>query len=181
MNKKVAQEHTDLRTLVRHYQTLANAHQIEEIMTLFTKGARFEMVGQGTLIGVEAIRALHEYDKGINTWIEFQNIQGDGLTVTCECIEENDWLKAAGMGLILYPKVEFVFTKSGQIKAIISVLSEEQKTAMQSVLASFIPWLKKYRPYICAGLFNSSGEFFYTEINGRQVVDLLLKWAEEKS
>lgn len=162
--------------LVNDYAERANAHDIPAIMEMFAEDAQFELVGQGTLPNLDAIRALHEYDKALQTTLTLQNCAADGLTVTCEMVENNDWLDAAGVDEIFYPSAVFTFSEAGLIQRIAATLSPEDGAAMGAVLAEFIPWLMAERAAESAPLFDANGQFVYSEANGVLVVDLLREW-----
>jgi hypothetical protein len=109
------------------------------------------------LPNLEAIRAIHEYDKGIQARLTFENCLADGLTVTCEGTEQNKWLSTAGLGDVFYPSSIFTFSEAGQIQKIVTTISSEDGAAMGGVLAEFIPWLMVERPQESAPLFTSEG------------------------
>lgn len=170
--------------LTKDYFRKANAHDIPAIMRMFGEDARmrmfaedsqFELVGQG----LEAIRALHEYDKALQTTLTLQNCAADGLTVTCEIVERNNWLDAAGLDEIINPAV-FTFNEAGLIRSISATLSPEDGAAMGGILAEFIPWLNAERAAASAPLFGPEGQFIYSEANGRLVVKLLKEWQGAK-
>lgn len=162
--------------LVNAYAERANAHDIPAVMRMFAEDAQFELVGQGTLPNLAAIQALHEYDKGINTMITFHDCSADGLSITCQAREQNDWLEAAGLGEITYSSSVFTFTEAGRIQRIVATASPEDGAAMGGVLAEFIPWLLTERPERSASLFDANGQFVYSEASGILVVDLLREW-----
>lgn len=166
---------------VKAYEAAHNAYDVEATMALFAKDAVFELVGQATLPNLEAIRAIHGYDRGIQAQVTFQNCVADGLTVTCEAVEQNDWLSTAGLGGIFYPSSVFTFTETGQIQKIAATLSPEDGAAMGGVLAEFIPWLMTERPEEAKSLFTPEGVFIYSEVNGVLVIDLLAQWRAENS
>lgn len=170
--------------LVNDYGERANAHDIPAIMRMFAgdaqmrmfaEDAQFELVGQGP----EAIRALHEYDKALQTTLTLQNCAADGLTVMCETIERNNWLDAAGLDEIFYRSV-FTFNQAGLIQSITATVSSEDGRVMDAVLAEFIPWLKAERAAESAPLFGPDGQFIYSEVNGRLVAQLLKEWQGAK-
>lgn len=170
----------DVLALTQEYVRKIDAHDIEGVMAMFAADAQFEMVGQGTLPNLDAIRALHEYGKGIQNTLTLQNCAADKLTVTCELVENNDWLDAAGLDEIFYPSAVFTFNEAGLIQNISATLSSEDSAAMGGVLAEFIPWLMAERPEESAPLFGPDGQFIYSEVNGRLVVQLLKEWQGAK-
>jgi hypothetical protein len=170
----------DMIEQVKAYERAHNGYDVDATMALFAENAVFELVGEDTLPNLEAIRAMHEYDKGIQAQITFENCLADGLTVTCQVKEQNQWLSAAGLGEIFYPSSRFTFDEAGQIEKIVTTISAEDGAAMGSVLAAFIPWLMQERPEQSKSLFMPEGTFIYNETNGVLVIDLLAQWQSER-
>ena len=56
----------------------------------------------GMLEGKDAIHAIHEYDRALNTVLDFVNCTEEDRVATCQTIEKNDWLLAAGIESIRY-------------------------------------------------------------------------------
>lgn len=170
----------DYVTMVQAYQEAHNAYEIDTVMDMFAEDAVFELVGQGTLPNLDAIRAIHEYDKGIQSTLSFENCITEARTVTCEATETNNWLEAAGMGEIFYSSTSFTFTEDGKIAKISASLSPEDGQGMGAVLEQFVPWLFAERPEESSSLFTAEGVFIYSEPNGHLVVDLLEDWRATK-
>ncbi len=162
------------------YEAAHNAFDVDAAMALFADDAEFELVGQGTLRGLTAIRALHEYDRGIRAQVTFRDCRPGGATVTCVADEANDWLAAAGLEALVYPSSVFTFDDRGRIRRIAATLSPEGAAAMGAVLADFVPWLMAERPAEAGVLFSPEGQFIYSEANGRLVVALLGEWRGAK-
>ena len=165
---------------VKAYERAHNNNDVAAAMAMFADDAVFELVGQGTLPNLEAIRSIHDYDKGIQAKITFENCSADGLTVTCQVKEHNQWLDTAGLGEIFYLSSRFTFNEDGQIQKIASTLSAEDGEAMGGVLAEFVPWLMQERPEETKSLFMPEGTFIYSESNGVLVVSLLAQWQAER-
>jgi hypothetical protein len=163
----------DALALVADYSGTANAHDIDGVMAMFAEDAQFELVGQGTLPNLQAIRALHEYDKCIQTAITLQNCAAGGLTVTCEIVETSDWLDAAELDEVFYPSAVFAFNEDGRLQRITAALSPEDGAAMGGVMSEFMPWLMANRAEQAAPLFGPEGQFIDGEANGKLVVLLL--------
>jgi hypothetical protein len=161
---------------VAAYEEAHNADDVEKAMAMFAREAVVEMVGQGTLSDLEAIRAIHEYDRSISARLRFENCTAEGLTVACEVREQNEWLNAAGLGEIFYPSSVFTFNGAGEIQKITATISPEDGAAMGAVLAEFIPWLLDERPSKSTRLFTPERQFIYSEANGNLVGDLLSEW-----
>ncbi len=170
----------DYLAMVKAYERAHNAYEVEAVMGMFAEDAQMEVMGLGVLPNLEAIRAIHEYDIGIHAQLTFQNCSVDGMTVTCEVQERNDWLDAAGLEDIYYPSAVYTFTPQGRIQKIVSTMSDDSGAALGGTMAEFIPWLMAERPDESAPLFGPEGQFIYSEGNGRLVVGLLQEWQTEK-
>ncbi len=164
---------------VKAYEDAHNKYDVTAVMALFADDAVFELVGQGTLPNLDAIRAIHEYDKAIHAQIDFQSCIAAGNQVTCAVVEQNEWLKIAGLEDIYYPATVFTFTKSGKIQKIAATISTDDGAAMGTVLADFILWIMAEQPNAATDLFTSEGVFIYNGTNGTLVLDLLAQWRAE--
>lgn len=165
----------DLLSLVQAYQQAKNNQDVEALAAMFAGDAEFELVGMGTMVGSEQIRALDEYDVGINTWLEFSNCTEEGNTVTCDVVETNDWLDAAGLSENRYTSSVFTF-EDGLITNISATLSPESAQALGQVLQAFTPWIAQNHPEAMPTLFTSENQFIYSRENGVLVVSLLREW-----
>lgn len=165
---------TDLLAIVQQYQILHNLEMTDETMALFSEDAEFEIVGQGVL-PYPAIRAIHDYDRGINTRLAFINCEVEDNTVTCQTVEFNGWLEAAGLQPIFYTSSVFAFD-GDKIARVTATMSAESAQALNQTLAAFVPWLMQARPEEASLLFSPEGLFIYSEENGERVVSLLYEW-----
>ncbi|MCK6579510.1 MAG: hypothetical protein L6Q98_15560 [Anaerolineae bacterium] len=160
--------------VVRNYQTLHNSGQIEAVMDLFTSNTAFELVGQGTLRG-QTLRAIHEYDIGINSRLAFINCEIEANVVTCQAVEFNDWLEAAGLQPVLYTS-SIIMVDDARITRMSATMSAESAQAIGETLRVFIPWLMENHPNAATSLFGSDGMFIYSQANGELIVQLLQEW-----
>ncbi len=169
----MAQE--DLASLVKAYLEAKNNRDLDAVLDMFADDAEFELVGMGTLVGKDQIRTLDGYDVGINTRLEFSHITQEGNTVTCQLVETNDWLAAAGLREVHYPRSVFTF-EDGLIARITAEPSPESAQAMRQVLRAFVPWIAQNHPEAMPVLFTPNNQFIYSEKNGLLVVSLLREW-----
>ncbi len=165
----------DLLSLVQAYQEAKNRQDVEALAAMFAEDAEFELVGMGTMVGREQIRALDEYDVGINTRLEFSNCVQEGNRVTCDVVETNDWLDAAGLSENRYTSSVFTF-EEGLITRISAALSPESAQATGQVLQVFAPWIAQNHPEAMPKLFTPENQFIYSRENGVLVVSLLREW-----
>lgn len=175
-----AQPASELIDAVKAYEAAHNAYAIDESLSMFAEDAVFEIVGLGTLETLEAIRAIHEYDKALETQLTFKDCTAAGLTVTCAVTEKNEWAAAAGLADYFYPSSVISFTSDGKIQKIVATMSAEDQEAIAGVLNEFIPWLAANHPDATQKLYAAEGVFIYSESNGVLVVDLLHQWHQEQ-
>lgn len=165
----------DLVGLVMAYQEAKNRQDVDAVQAMFAQHAVFESVGMGTMAGKEQIRALDEYDVGLSTKIEFKDCVQSGNTVTCEVVETNDWLHAAGLKELAYPSSVFTF-EDGLIVQIAAALSPESAQAMEQVLRAVVPWIRQHHPEAVPLLFTPENRFIYSRDNALLIVSLLREW-----
>jgi hypothetical protein len=170
-----AAAHQDLVSLVQAYQAAKNNQDVDAVAAMLAEDAEFEMVGSGTLVGREQIRALDEYDVGINTQLEFSSCTQAGTTVTCDVVETNDWLDAAGLSENRYVGSAFTF-EQGLITRIAASLSPESGQAMGQIFQAFVPWLAQNHTEAMPTLFTPANQFIYSREKGVLVVSLLREW-----
>ncbi len=107
-------DYINLINLVESFQEVFNRHDVDDILTMFSKDAEFEIVGQSKLTGKQQIRNIFDYDVGVNTELKFINCKSEGNSVHCQILEQNDRLDAIGISELEYASCTFVF-KDGLI------------------------------------------------------------------
>jgi len=165
----------DLVSLVQAYQDAENSHDLDAIMTMFTDDAVFELVGMGKLVGPEQIRAIHDYDAGLHTELNFYNCSAEGNTVTCEVTERNDWQRAAQIPEYHYSSSVFTF-QDGKIQSIIATMSPESAQTLGQTMQAFNQWAMANRPDEVAKLLDENGQFIYSHESAPIVVGLIEEW-----
>jgi len=165
----------DLVSLVKAFQDVANRHAVERVMAMFADDAEFEMVGLFTLVGKQQIRAIFEYDAGVNTELQFINCTSEGNTVTCQLVECNDRLEATGISKLHHTSCVLTF-KDRLIKKFTATLPAESTQTIGEMWQAFLPWIAKNYPADYSRMFTPEGRFIYNRENGERVVPLLKEW-----
>lgn len=165
----------DLVSLVKGFQGVANFHAVERVMAMFADDAEFEIVGLFTLVGKQQIRAIFEYDAGVNAELQFINCTYEGDTVTCQLVERNDRLEATGISELHYPSCVLTF-KDRLIKKFTATLPAESARTIGEMWQAFLPWIAKNYPADYSKMFTSEGRFIYNRENGERVIPLLKEW-----
>ncbi len=169
----------DLINSVKAFERSANRHDVDAVMAKFAEDAEFEIVGQVTVKGKKEIRQIFEYDVGVNTELQFFDFKSEEDTVTCQVVERNDRLKAAGFDKVLYPSCFIVFRDQLIQKFSISPDAESARS-FGEVVRSFLPWVQKNYPNDYSRLFTPEGRFIRNRENGERVVFLMKEWRTSK-
>lgn len=103
--------HQNNKSIVKTYEALHNAHDIEKTMLLYHDDIQFELTGTWIKSGKSEIRALAEWDSALNSVLKFEAIDVKGDSVFCRVIEKNDWFKAVGIEQIIHDTTIFILEK----------------------------------------------------------------------
>jgi len=165
----------DLLGLVQAFQDVANRHAVDTVMGMFADDAEFEIVGLYTVVGKQQIRAIFEYDAGVNTELQFINCTSEGDTVTCQLVERNDRLKVIGISKLQYTSCVLTF-KDRLIRKFTVTPPAESARSIGEIWQAFLPWLGRNYPADYSKMFTPAGRFIYNRENGERVVPLLKEW-----
>ena len=165
--KQIVQEHINAK----------NAHQVSVSMQYIADDAVLEIPGLEMIItGKEERRRVAEYDSVLHTILTPSEFTVHGDTVFCSIIERNDWLEAAGIPAIYYPRTMHV-VKDGKIVYSGGRMADSSAAEIGNVLGRFVPWANENRPEEMAQMM-AGGRFVYNPRNGETVVGLLHQWRE---
>ncbi|GBD87937.1 hypothetical protein BMS3Abin03_01871 [bacterium BMS3Abin03] len=159
------------------YISAHNSHNVSKTIKCFSNNATFELPGQDTLLGIDKILSLEEWDAALNSNLKVSSFveRGDTLIVN-SIIERNDLFKNMGIDSVVYnPGTRIVF-KDGLIKAIKpSPLLQESRERIINKLQMFMNWAKLVRPDELKVLL-PDGKFIYKKKNAIKWVTLLKEW-----
>ena len=161
----------DLLSLVKTFEDAANRHAIDEIMTMFSDDAEFELVGLARLVGKKEIRAIFEYDAGVKGEIHLINCTAGTDTVSCQLVESNDRLRVAGLDKLLYPSCMLSFTNN-LIRSWRAVPDPEPARALAQFWGPVRLWMAENHPADYARIFTPEGQFIRNRYNGERAVQL---------
>jgi hypothetical protein len=161
----------DLLTIVEAFEDAANRHAIDEIMSMFSDDAEFELMGLARLVGKMEIRAIFEYDAGVKGEIHFINCITKKGTVNCQLVEHNDRLRAAGLDKLLYPSCVLSFTNR-LIRSWQAVLDPEPVRTFDQFWGAVRLWIAEHHPADYARIFTPEGSFIRNRDNGERAVQL---------
>ncbi|MHB1007617.1 MAG: YybH family protein [Chloroflexota bacterium] len=164
-----------LTALVELYQDAVNHHDLATIMSLYGDDVAYELVGQDLLTGKERLRAYHDYEAGIGSTVTIEGCKAEGDSIVCRMRECNQWLVAAGLPPIEYPRVEFSFDGT-QIRRLVLEMTEETLHQVGEVMQAFMPWALSSHPREAESLFSAAGEFIYSRESGELALRLMKEW-----
>lgn len=159
---------------VKTFQKVHNSHNVEKELSFFADDVTFEIVAYGTTEGKEQLRRGIERQAIFNSYLTFTDCKESGNTVTCKVMEENDLLKAAGIGPVHYDLSQYAF-EDGLIKAMRARLAPESDNVLRAFRASFSKWASEKRPQEWAQL--RAG--LVTKENVSTWLRLALEWQAE--
>ena len=133
----------DLLQRVADYEDACNRHDVDAVLSLYAKDARLEFGPLGAIEGKDRIRGIHEYDRAIDTELQFENCTVEYRTVTCRAVENNQWLVAAGLEPLMYSTSIFTFNRQGQIETTIDVTPITKMPAIGMTSMRFCRFMRK--------------------------------------
>ena len=161
----------DRLSVVEAFQDAANRHAIDEIMAMFADDAEFELEGLARLVGKKEIRTIFEYDAGVKGEIQLINCTAKTDTVSCQLVERNDRLRAAGLDRLLYPSCVLSFTNK-LIRSWRAVPDPEPARAFDQFWGAVRLWISEHYPADYARIFTREGRFIRNRDNGERAVQL---------
>ena len=161
--------------LAKRYPVIYNTHNVEEIVSLYTDDAVFEVVGQFSLSGNNQIHGITKYDSVLNISMSIGDIEARGDTVICSLAETNDWLKISEIGEANYTVI-FIF-EDGLIKHLRAEAKPETQQAFGKVLSPLMEWAKENKKDLLTEMM-PEGRFIYNAENARKILALLRSWID---
>ncbi len=162
---------TEAERRVRAYESAANEHDVDTVMSLYHEDIRFQAVGAFEKTGKEELRNLAEYDSVVNTHLVFSDLAVSGDTVRCRVKERNDWFLLAGVEEVEYDEARLIF-RDGSIAEIAAKPSDESARAIGEVLGAIVGWASENRSGDLAQLM-PAGVFVYTAESAEKWLSLL--------
>jgi hypothetical protein len=149
---------SDLLDSVRAYQEAANRHDWSAVRPLMAENAVIELGGDLAIVGRDNARALHEWERAMETRITYSACAASGQAVTCEASEENDFLRVAGLGPITYRASTIVF-ENGRVVRMKATLSEESARVVSEYMQPFLAWASESAPNAVHAFLADDGTF----------------------
>jgi hypothetical protein len=155
-------------------QAAHNNGDVEKELSFFDDDVRCEFGESIALEGKEQLRNAVRQNALLNSRMTFSDCKERGNIVTCKVKEQNDMLRAAGIGPAYYEFSQQIFEK-GLIKEVRTKPSEESRRAWNEFWASFVTWVTDKRAQEWAGL----GTEGVTKENRNRLLALVREWRKE--
>ncbi|RMG68240.1 MAG: nuclear transport factor 2 family protein [Calditrichaeota bacterium] len=162
------------------YLALHRTHQIEALLDLHTADTRFFLPGQTPIVGREALRALLEWDRELDSRLWMGGIHQKGDTIVVDAIvEKNAFFQALGVDSVRYrPGTRFVLRGGKIALTAVAPLDEASRNAGLPAFLVFKSWLAQHFPDTLQHLL-PGGRFRYNAQSARLWLKMLKRWRKE--
>jgi hypothetical protein len=165
---------------VKAYEAAANRHDWQRLQPLIADELVIDLGDGLSLVGRESASRLHEWEWAMGTRIAYSNCQASGTSVTCQATEENDFLRAAGLGPIRYETATLTFVE-GRVVRLSSVLSEESAGRVGEFMGGFLTWAQTSDPKGTASFLNGDGSFTFERSGAMALKRLVRAYVQAKA
>jgi hypothetical protein len=167
----------NLKEIHQKYMTASINHDLETLERM-THDSIIWNLGPYTFKGKEAALGPNRYDKGTKAKLEYKNVTIRQDTVEFELFERNGILTAMDMeGVKGYPR--FIFKNGLLIKKEVWKPSPDIKKMNQRSQPRR-NWIKINHPEIFQKFFDSTGNFVWSEENGKLQIQMAKEWKKSK-
>jgi hypothetical protein len=162
----------ELLAAVRTYETTVNRHDWRAVASLLSDNVTIDLGGGETLVGIEAVRRLHGWERSLATEIHYSDCAVDGDRVTCRAVETNEFTRLAGLAPVVYAASELRFA-GGRVVRMSATLDEASASAVGRALLPFLAWARAYGPASVSTFIRPDGSFDFNDEAGEQFTRLL--------
>ena len=164
---------------LRGYIEAVNRNAVSEALAFHTPDAEFQIPGQGTIQGLEAMRSLLQWDSVLGSRIRFEplNWRGDTLVVSAGA-ERNAWFAGIGVDSIQYTAgTRFVF-EGDRIRGVYPAsLEPESLVELEARFGAFWRWAETNAPE--AARLAPEGLFQYNAEAAQEWLDIFARYQDE--
>lgn len=164
-------------TLVGRVHAMTDAHNrgdVEKELSFFSDDIRCDFGESFVINGKEELRKAVEQNALFRSQMTFTDCKESGNTVTCKVEEQNDMLKAAGIGPVYYEFSEQTYEK-GLIKGVRASPTQESIRMMGNFRSAFGQWASDTYPQEWA-MLRAEG---VTKENVNKWLALVREWRRE--
>ena len=164
-------------TLVERVYAMKEAHNrgdVEKELSFFCDDIRCEFGESFVINGKEELRKAIEQNALLRSQMTFTDCKESGNTVTCKVIEQNDMLKAAGIGPVYYEFSKQTY-ENGLIKGVRARPTQESIQMMREFREAFGQWASGTYPQEWAKLSDEG----VTKENVKKWLALVREWRRE--
>jgi hypothetical protein len=162
---------TNFVNIIAALEGAFNRHAVDEIMAMFTDDAVLELKGLARLVGKNEIRPIFEYDIGVNGSAQFIDCAVVNDTVSCQFVEANDRLRAAGIEHLVYAPCT-ISLRNSLICSWWAVPDQASTQRFDQFWGPARDWIKKNHPNDYQRIYTLEGRFIRSRENGARVVEL---------
>ncbi len=158
------------------------AGDVEGLLALHTEDVIFYLPGQPPLQGRQALRGLLEWDRVMESRLEFGQMHARGDTQWVDSVvERSRFFRLLGLAEVEYfPGTYFVFREGKIARVHVAKMNLQKHPKSIQRYEQFVQWLEKTQPHIYRKLL-PRGKYRYNEENAREWLRWLEAWNKLKN
>lgn len=157
------------------YLRAHNAQEIDMALANIADTIHYEVVGEWTMEGIDAMRQMEQWDAAIHSELDGSNYQVSGDTVWFDLVETTDWLTASGIGPLEYKQVRAI-AKQGKISDFRITRDPAIGKQVRDTFTSILEWAEENGHQETLGSLMHQGEFTWNAEAAPAFVELTKVW-----
>lgn len=160
-------------TIVKEYEEAYNSHDVNKLVSLFSKDAVIELSPINKLRGKLQIKGYAEFDSVLNSHITISDIAESNGRAFFVMNKENDLLKTIGIDSAKYSVI--FKTDGGKIVHISGSTTVETDNKFKEFQEPFMLWAARKRLDVLNDIM-PNGNIVYSAMNAKKYLDLVIDW-----
>ena len=160
-------------TIVKEYEEAYNSHDVNKLVSLFSKDAVIELSPLNKLRGPLQIKGYAEFDSVLNSHITISDIAESNGRAFFVMNKGNDFLKTIGIDSAKYSVI--FKTDGGKIVHISGSTTIETDDKFKEFQEPFMLWAARKRLNVLNDIM-PNGNIVYNAKNAKKYLDLVFEW-----
>ena len=160
-------------TIVKEYEEAYNSHNVNKLVSLFSKDAVIELSPINKLRGTLQIKGYAEFDSVLNSHITISDIAESNGRAFFVMNKESDFLKTIGIDSAKYSVI--FKTDGGKIVHISGSTTIETDNKFKEFQEPFMLWAARKRLDVLNDIM-PNGNIVYSAMNAKKYLDLVMDW-----
>ena len=165
----------EVAALHKRYMQASISHDIETLRSLTAEDATWQL-GPRLLEGRDEVLSPNEFDAGIQTSLEYNDVRVEGNVVEFVLFERGEVLRAIGMEVLRhYPR--FVF-QDGRVKRKEPWKPSPDLAQVDQLMQPLRQWIREEHPEAISVIRDEAGVFVFSREVGELMLELTREWVE---